>query len=56
MASDTTPNLLQQVGGLDLGADFSDAVRLTMLTVSVLPIAVALAALRFRHERPARAA
>ncbi|MCZ0914743.1 MFS transporter [Gordonia amicalis] len=50
------PNLLQQVGGLDLGADFSGAVRLTMLTVSVLPIAVALGVLRFRHERPARAA
>lgn len=50
------PNLLRQVGGLDLGADLADAVRLTMLTVSALPIAVAVAAfvLMSRRKRPIR--
>ena len=45
------PNLLRQVGGLDLGADFADAVRLTMLTVSVLPVTVAVAALVLMARR-----
>ncbi|WNM29849.1 MFS transporter [Streptomyces sp. Li-HN-5-11] len=49
------PNLLRQASGLDLGLDFSDGLRLTMLTVSVLPLVVALAAFLVmrRHERPA---
>ncbi|OII67639.1 MFS transporter [Streptomyces sp. CC77] len=39
------PNLLRLSGGLDLGADFADALRSTMLVVSALPLAVAVAAL-----------
>ncbi|GGT07575.1 MFS transporter [Streptomyces chromofuscus] len=38
------PNLLRQASGLDLGLDFADGLRLTMLTVSVLPLVVAAAA------------
>ncbi|AXY50908.1 arabinose ABC transporter permease [Rhodococcus ruber] len=45
------PNLLRQAGGLDLGADLADAVRLTMLTVSVLPVAVAVAAFVLMSRR-----
>ncbi|UGT67803.1 MFS transporter [Nocardia gipuzkoensis] len=39
------PNLLRQAAGLRLDVDFADALRLTMLTVSFLPIVVAVAAL-----------
>ncbi|MFE9094105.1 MFS transporter [Streptomyces sp. NPDC007264] len=50
------PNLLRQAGGLDLGLDFADALRLTMLTVTALPLVVALAARvlvpRRREPRP----
>ncbi|MGW1591188.1 MFS transporter [Streptomyces sp. NPDC002386] len=35
------PNLLRQASGLDIGLDFTDGLRLTMLTVSVLPLVVA---------------
>jgi MFS transporter, DHA2 family, multidrug resistance protein len=35
------PNLLRQAGGLQLGVDFAGGLRLTMLTVSVLPLVVA---------------
>ncbi|WP_083883854.1 MFS transporter [Nocardia higoensis] len=39
------PNLIRQASGLHLGQDFADALRLTMLTVSILPLLVAAAAL-----------
>ena len=39
------PNLLREEAGLRLGLDFTDGLRLTMLTVSVLPLVVAVAAL-----------
>ncbi|WP_280246615.1 MFS transporter [Nocardia abscessus] len=39
------PSLLRQAAGLRLDVDFADALRLTMLTVSILPLAVAVAAL-----------
>ncbi|MFE1249981.1 MFS transporter [Streptomyces sp. NPDC058735] len=39
------PNLLRQASGLDLGLDFAGGLRLTMLTVSFLPLVVAVAAL-----------
>ncbi|WP_245713636.1 MFS transporter [Nocardia vaccinii] len=38
------PNLLRQAAGLDLGLDFSGGLRLTMLTVSLLPLVMAIAA------------
>ncbi|MGW2639489.1 MFS transporter [Streptomyces sp. NPDC001348] len=38
------PNLLRQASGLDLGLDFADGLRLTMLLVSVLPLVVAVLA------------
>ncbi|MFF3164731.1 MULTISPECIES: MFS transporter [unclassified Streptomyces] len=38
------PNLLRQASGLRLGLDFAEGLRLTMLTVSVLPLAVAAVA------------
>lgn len=38
------PNLVQQASGLALGIDFTNGVRLTMLIVSVLPLAVAVLA------------
>lgn len=38
------PNLVQQATGLALGIDFTNGVRLTMLIVSVLPLAVAVLA------------
>ncbi|OIK25526.1 MFS transporter [Streptomyces malaysiense] len=46
------PNLLRQASGLNLGLDFADALRLTMLTVSVLPLVVAV--LAFLLMRPRR--
>ncbi|MFH9354058.1 MFS transporter [Kitasatospora sp. NPDC017646] len=49
------PNLLRQAG-LDLGLDFSDGLRLTMLVTSLLPLALAVAAyvLMPRRVRTAR--
>lgn len=38
------PNLLRQAAGPHLGMDFTDGLRITMLVVSVLPIAVAVMA------------
>ncbi|GHD94371.1 MFS transporter [Streptomyces naganishii] len=38
------PNLLRQAAGLDLGLDFSNGLRLTMLIVSLLPLLLAVAA------------
>ncbi|MEU7245474.1 MFS transporter [Streptomyces sparsogenes] len=38
------PNLLRQASGLNLGLDFANGLRLTMLTVSVLPLVVAVVA------------
>ncbi|MCC5478348.1 MFS transporter [Streptomyces barringtoniae] len=35
------PNLLRQAAGLKLGLDFAEGLRLAMLTVSILPLAVA---------------
>ncbi|MET9389900.1 MFS transporter [Streptomyces sp. NPDC006624] len=50
------PNLLRQASGLDLGLDFADGLRLTMLIISVLPLAVALAAfVLMPHGRKHRA-
>ncbi|MFJ9773623.1 MFS transporter [Kitasatospora sp. NPDC101157] len=48
------PNLLRQAG-LDLGLDFTDGLRLTMLVTSLLPLALAVAAyfLMPRRVRPA---
>ncbi|GAA1949477.1 MFS transporter [Catenulispora subtropica] len=48
------PNLLRQASGLDLGLDFTDGLRLTMLIVSMLPLGVALVAyFRMpRHKEP----
>lgn len=37
------PNLLREAAGLHLGLDFAGGLRLTMLTVSVLPLVVAVA-------------
>lgn len=48
------PNLLRQASGLDLGLDFADGLRLTMLTVSVLPLVVAVAALLLMPRRRER--
>ncbi|MET9182286.1 hypothetical protein ABZX88_29335 [Kitasatospora aureofaciens] len=47
------PNLLRQAG-LDLGLDFTDGLRLTMLVTSLLPLALAVAAyfLMPRRVRP----
>ncbi|MGS2810479.1 MFS transporter [Nocardia sp. MW-W600-9] len=45
------PNLIRHASGLDLGEDFADALRLTILTVSVLPLAVAVAALLLMPRR-----
>ncbi len=45
------PNLLRHAAGLRLEVDFADALRLTMLTVSFLPIAVAVAALLLARRR-----
>lgn len=50
------PNLLRQASGLNLGLDFTDGLRLTMLIVSILPIAVALAALLLMPRRRASGA
>ncbi|MGW1983219.1 MFS transporter [Streptomyces collinus] len=38
------PNLLRQASGLNLGLDFAGGLRLTMLAVSILPLAVAVLA------------
>ncbi|PLW71464.1 MFS transporter [Streptomyces sp. SCUT-3] len=48
------PNLLRQVSGLKLDVDFTDGLRLTMLTVSVLPLLMAVAVfwLMPRREKP----
>ncbi|MGV9612348.1 MFS transporter [Nocardia xishanensis] len=48
------PHLLRQAAGLNLGLDFSIAVRLTMLTVSFLPLVVAMTAVLLipRHRGP----
>jgi MFS family permease len=48
------PNLLRQASGLDLGLDFADGLRLTMLTVSVLPLVVAVVALLLMPRRRER--
>lgn len=48
------PNLLRQAAGLRLDVDFADALRLTMLTVSFLPIVVAVAALLLVGRRTTR--
>lgn len=45
------PNLLRQASGLELGLDFADGLRLTMLAVSILPLVVALAAFLLMHRR-----
>ncbi|MGW6543678.1 MFS transporter [Streptomyces massasporeus] len=50
------PNLIREASGLDLGLDFTDGLRLTMLTVSVLPLLVAVAAfVLMPHGKEARA-
>lgn len=46
------PNLLRQASGLRLDLDFSDGLRLTMATVSVLPLALAAAAYLLARRRP----
>ncbi len=46
------PNLLRQASGLRLDLDFSDALRLTMATVSVLPLALAAGAYLLARRRP----
>ncbi|WP_040778032.1 MFS transporter [Nocardia pneumoniae] len=48
------PHLLRQAAGLHLELDFSDAVRLTMLTVSFLPLVVAITTFLLipRHRGP----
>ncbi|MCF4138198.1 MFS transporter [Streptomyces sp. Tue 6430] len=45
------PNLLRQ-SGLDLGLDFTDGLRLTMLVVSLLPLVLAVVAYRVMPRRP----
>ncbi|MFC9928028.1 hypothetical protein [Streptomyces sp. NPDC127190] len=47
------PNLLRQASGLDLGLDFAQGLRLTMLTVSVLPFVVAVVAFMLMPRRRA---
>jgi MFS family permease len=50
------PNLLQQATGLDLVLDFTEGLRVTMLIVSILPLAVAVAAhLLMRRRKGPRA-
>lgn len=44
-------NLLRQASGLDLGLDFADGLRLTMLIVSILPLVVAALALLLMPHR-----
>ncbi|GAB7035472.1 efflux MFS transporter LfrA [Streptomyces platensis subsp. malvinus] len=44
-------NLLRQASGLKLDIDFTNGLRLTMLTVSLLPLLLALAALLFPPRR-----
>ncbi len=50
------PNLLRQASGLDLGLDFTVGLRLTMLTVTVVPLVLAVVAwlLMPRGAGPAR--
>ncbi|CAG7649500.1 MFS transporter [Actinacidiphila bryophytorum] len=50
------PNLLQQASGLKLGVDFADALRLTMLTVSALPLLLATAVRLLMPRRAGRQA
>ncbi|MFF9058115.1 MFS transporter [Streptomyces sp. NPDC014882] len=45
------PNLLRQ-SGLDLGLDFTNGLRLTMLVVSILPLVLAVVAHRVMRRRP----
>ncbi|MFD8544503.1 MFS transporter [Streptomyces sp. NPDC059649] len=45
------PNLLRQASGLELGLDITDGLRLTMLTASLLPLALALAAFLLKPRR-----
>lgn len=45
------PNLLKQAAGLHLGMDFANGLRITMLIVSMLPIAVAAMAYRLMPRR-----
>lgn len=49
------PNLLRQ-SGLDLGLDFTDGLRLTLLVVSLLPLALAVAAYLIMPRRTRTAA
>ncbi|MET8722165.1 MFS transporter [Streptomyces misionensis] len=44
-------NLLRQASGLDLGLDFADGLRLTMVTVSILPVMVAVLAFLLMPRR-----
>ncbi|MGW4561157.1 hypothetical protein ACWEN3_01730 [Streptomyces sp. NPDC004561] len=53
-ASVYDPNLLRQASGLNLGLDFADGLRLTMLTVSILPLVVAAGALLLMPRRTER--
>ncbi|MFE1786672.1 MFS transporter, partial [Streptomyces sp. NPDC059506] len=46
------PNLVRQVSGLALDLDFTNAVRLTMLTVALAPLAVAVLAYFLMPRRP----
>ncbi|MGX1372889.1 DHA2 family multidrug resistance protein-like MFS transporter [Streptomyces canus] len=48
------PNLLRQASGLDLGLDFTNGLRLTMLIVSLVPLVVAALALRLMPRRGKR--
>ncbi|MTE17181.1 MFS transporter [Nocardia aurantiaca] len=45
------PNLIRHASGLRLGQDFADALRLTMLTVSLLPFVLAVVALVLMPRR-----
>ncbi|WP_239476827.1 MFS transporter [Nocardia arizonensis] len=49
------PNLIRYANGLHLGQDFADALRLTMLTVSLLPFVLAAAAYLLMPRREGRA-
>ncbi|MET7770240.1 MFS transporter [Nocardia sp. NPDC005366] len=48
------PNLIRHASGLHLGQDFADALRLTMLTVTLLPLVVAVAAFLLMPRREER--
>ncbi|MFF8942108.1 MFS transporter [Streptomyces sp. NPDC014864] len=49
------PNLLRQASGLDLALDFTNGLRLTMLTVSAAPLLVLVAAYKVMPRRSGRA-